>query len=100
MSSGGRRLNTNTVILLLSLTTLGSPHEVSIQKVGELLLEEPQLVTAAPRYELSEGLALLVWLQAGELTHHALQPGGEGLAEIYHDHSVYCLQRTLLIIIV
>ena len=68
--------------------TFSSPHKVSVEKVREFLLEEPQLVTSTTRYQLSQGLALLLGLQAGELTHNTRQPGGERLAEIYHDDSL------------
>ena len=41
-------------------------------------------MTATARDQLVEGVALLVWLQAREARHHALQPHREGLAQINH----------------
>ena len=60
------------------------PHKISVEKVREFLLEHPELVAATARDQLVEGVALLVRLQARELSHHTLQPDWEGLAEINH----------------
>ena len=94
MSSGGRRLDTSGQVNETGRTWQDSPHKVPVEKVGQLLLQEPQLVTPTLRYQPGQGLALLVRLETGELAHHTLQPHGERLGQAFHSAAISSLVRT------
>ena len=54
--------------------------EISVEKVGQLLLEVPQLLAAAAGDQLVQGQSLLLRAQAAELLHRGVQPADKGSA--------------------